>query len=183
MNAHPLGRSLSTAGSLDRVYSDASFEGGELRIGWVLFSNRTPRSWAGTCLVPQAAIEEWKQRKQLIFIGETLAVLLLPLLAEHLFTQADVLWFVDNAAAVVASVHAGSQEDDVHEVALSAAQHRVSTACRAWFEWIDSASNPADGLSRLGLSDPWSLDQGWDSEEYQFPPSAYRNYLASRIHQ
>ena len=25
---------------------------------------------------------------------------------------------------------------------------------RAWFEWIDSRSNIADGLSRQGLSDP-----------------------------
>ena len=34
-----------------------------------------------------------------------------------------------------------------------------------WFEWIDSHSNPADGLSRLGLKDPWTLKQGWTLQE------------------
>ena len=33
---------------------------------------------------------------------------------------------------------------------------------RGWFEWIDSDSNPSDGLSRAGLKDGWTLDQGWD---------------------
>ena len=28
-------------------------------------------------------------------------------------------------------------------------------------EWIDSASNPADGLSRDGLADTWTVSQGW----------------------
>ena len=32
---------------------------------------------------------------------------------------------------------------------------------RVWIEWVDSASNPSDGLSRLGLQDPWTRMQDW----------------------
>ena len=37
----------------------------------------------------------------------------------------------------------------------------LQLASRAWVEWIDSDSNPADGLSRLGLRDPWTAQQDW----------------------
>ena len=37
--------------------------------------------------------------------------------------------------------------------------------CRAWFEWIDSDSNISDGLSREGVTDPWTKAQGWDLKE------------------
>ena len=33
---------------------------------------------------------------------------------------------------------------------------------RIWYEWIDSNSNPADGLSRDGLLDEWTVRQGWE---------------------
>ena len=35
---------------------------------------------------------------------------------------------------------------------------------------IDSESNPSDGLSRLGLLDPWTLTQDWDVRSFDFPP-------------
>ena len=34
-----------------------------------------------------------------------------------------------------------------------------------WFEWIDSESNPSDGLSRAGVNDPWTKSQDWSTEE------------------
>ena len=41
---------------------------------------------------------------------------------------------------------------------------------RVWLEWIDSKSNPADGLSGLGLLDPWARQQPWHLEEAPVPP-------------
>ena len=32
---------------------------------------------------------------------------------------------------------------------------------RIWFEWVDSDANPADGLSRMGIADPWTARQNW----------------------
>ena len=114
----------------------------------------------GTCVIPAAAIAEWKERSQQIFVGETLAALLVPVLLPNFFRNADVLWFIDNSAAVAKTIRATSQEEDVHEVAAAAACVRTQLCCRAWFEWIDSESNPSDGLSRLGLADEWSMSQG-----------------------
>ena len=42
---------------------------------------------------------------------------------------------------------------------------------RLWVEWIDSESNPADGLSRDGLSDEWTCKQQWSLSEFVFPPA------------
>ena len=36
---------------------------------------------------------------------------------------------------------------------------------KVWLEWVDSDSNVSDGLSRAGVSDPWTLSQGWTLKE------------------
>jgi hypothetical protein len=41
--------------------------------------------------------------------------------------------------------------------------------CRVWIEWINSDSNPSDGLSRAGLLDPWTLRQGWSLRQGFIP--------------
>ena len=128
-------------------------------------------------MIPPEAIREWKERDQQIFIGETIAALIVPLLQPALFEKADVLWFIDNSAAVSTTIKAASREDDVHEVAVAAACVRAQLQCRAWFEWVDSESNPSDGLSRLGLRDDWSCSQDWDLVEYTFPASTFRSQI------
>ena len=65
-----------------RIYSDASFEDGVLRLGWILFDDlRTPTG--GTCDVPDTVLHSWKARNQQIFPGETLCGLLIPWLHSH----------------------------------------------------------------------------------------------------
>ncbi|CAE7225929.1 unnamed protein product, partial [Symbiodinium sp. CCMP2456] len=162
------------------IYTDASFEAGELRLGWVIFdAAATPLG--GTCLVPQHVVDSWKPRKQQIFVGETLAVLLLPLLYGDLFRGRDALWFVDNQGAVTAAVSGASPEGDVHEIAHIAAYLRSQCSFQAYFEWIDSESNPSDGLSRLGLGCTWSQNQGWQLAEHAFPEAALRTNLQKQL--
>jgi hypothetical protein len=38
-----------------------------------------------------------------------------------------------------------------------------------WVEYVESASNPADGLSRAGLEDAWTKAQGWTFKEVPCP--------------
>ena len=163
--------------SVTTVYTDASFEDHELRVGWVIFPPAPLRPAGGTCVIPPEAIREWKERDQQIFIGETIAALIVLVLQPALFEKADVLWFIDNSAAVSTTIKAASREDDVHEVAVAAACVRAQLQCRAWFEWVDSESNPSDGLSRLGLRDDWSCSQDWDLVEYTFPASTFRSQI------
>ena len=86
----------------------------------------------------------------------------------------DLLWFVDNAAAVAALVRSSTSQDDVHLLAQTAHVTLHSLGCRVWIERIDSESNLSDGLSRLGSSDPWTQTQKWCVSDFPFPPGLDR---------
>ena len=45
---------------------------------------------------------------------------------------------------------------------------------RVWIEWIDSKSNPSDGLSRAGWEDAWTLEQQWLRMHVGGPPVEQR---------
>lgn len=175
-------RDIRVCGPTDttlRVYSDASFENGVLRLGWVCFPRGQP-ACGGTCVVPQAVIDSWVQRQQQIFPGETLCGLVVPWYHPHLFSRQDVIWFIDNEAAAACLIRGSSKQSDVHLLAqFSTLQFHV-LQCRVWVEWIDSESNPSDGLSREGLSDPWTVFQGWQTQEFEYPEELLpQNFLSS----
>ena len=167
---------------LVRCYSDASFEGNILRLGWVLFfPNRIPVG--GTCVVPSSEIDLWIPRKQQIFPGEALCGLVIPVHLQDCLASCDILWWGDNESAIAALARGTSSQDDVHELvqATHLTLHRLSR--RVWWEWIDTSSNPSDGLSRSGLSDPWTLQQNWMLEEIPFPVLASRSNFLASLHQ
>ena len=157
------------------VYTDASFEAGQLRLGWIIFAPPPYRPHGGTCLVPDAVLQEWTPRKQQIFPCEALCLLVIPLVYAHLIKGRDLLWFIDNQAAVAAAVKSASTAEDAFEIAQMASLLRTRLACRGWFEWIDSDSNPSDGLSRDGLADEWSCSQDWFLQAFDFPAAAFRD--------
>eukprot|EP00435_Cladocopium_sp_Y103_P048537 s71_g14.t1 len=167
-----------------RIYSDASFEDNELRLGWVIFPpSSTPVG--GTCVVPPSVVAQWKPRTQQIYPGETLAAVLVPTLCPELLRGCDVLWFFDNEAAVSALIRVTTAETDVLVMVQQAHLQFCSLLMRTWIEWIDSASNPSDGLSRLGLLDEWTLNQHWQVHEFSFPalsdPTSFLAQLAAPI--
>ena len=150
------------------IYSDASFEDGVLRLGWVIIDGLSVPV-GRTCVVPEVVLESWLDRRQQISPGETMRGLLVPTIHPDLLRQRDVLWFIDNECAVSSLIKASSPQSDIHLIAQfsQAAYHALQA--RVWFEWIDSASNPSDGLSRSGLEDSWTLQQGWNLAEVDFP--------------
>ena len=152
------------------VYSDASFEANTLRLGWVIFAG-DQQPFEGSCLIPDEEIAKWKARRQQIFPGESLCGLIIPFFHIERLAQCDVVWFVDNCAAVAALVKCSSTEADVHTIVQHShwLLHRASV--RVWYEWIDSKSNLSDGLSRLGIQDPWTAKQNWLVFDYPFPDS------------
>jgi hypothetical protein len=167
-----------------RVYSDASFEDGILRLGWVIFPP-TSVPVGGTCVVPPSVIAHWKPRTQQIYPGETLAAVVVPALCPTVLCNADVLWFFDNESAVSALIRASTAESDVLILVQQAHLQFNDLQMRTWIEWIDSASNPADGLSRLGLLDEWTAAQPWQVQEFSFPslsaPATFLAQLAAPI--
>ena len=170
--------------SSSRVYTDASFEDSVLRLGWVILHLDYPTQ-GGTCLVPQETLDSWNPRKQQIYPGESLAALVVPKLHPTLFEGQDAIWFVDNEAAVSSLIRAGSSQSDVHMICQYAHLTLFKLNARIWYEWVDSGSNPTDGLSRLGLHDPWTKAQGWNLRSFDFPhkllPASFLNSFASLI--
>jgi len=76
-----------------------------LRLGWLLFDGDVC-AVAGTAEVPNQLLNSWKLKKQQIFTGETLCMLVVPLL------------------------HGGLLQVDVHLIALAAASLRTPRAFR-----------------------------------------------------
>ena len=152
------------------VYSDASFEANTLRLGWVIFAG-DQQPVGGSCLIPEEEIAKWKARRQQIFPGESLCGLIIPFFHIEQLAQCDVVWFVDNCAAVAALVKCSSTEADVHTIVQHSHWLLHRAGVRVWYEWIDSKSNLSDGLSRLGIQDPWTAKQNWVVFDYPFPDS------------
>ena len=98
------------------VYSDASFEAGILRLGWVIFHPCLP-TIGGSCAVPTATLASWAPRRQQIYPGETLCGLMVPVLHPDRFRNADVIWYIDNEAAASSLVRGSSKQLDVHMIA------------------------------------------------------------------
>ena len=87
------------------------------------------------------------------------------------FVGRDVLCFVDNEAACSALVRGSSSSHDVEMLVQAFHVSLASLSAHAWIEWIDSKSNPSDGLSRTGLQDEWTRARTeWLPSEAKEPP-------------
>ena len=150
------------------IYSDASFENDTLRLGWALMWKAMTPSGV-TCTVPPRVIDTWQPRTQQLYPGETLCGLLVPWFHGASLANLDVLWFVDNEAAVASLIKGESSQADVHTMVQPAHYLLQHFRVRVWFEWIDGQSNPSDGLSRAGLLDTWTQHQAWQLFELDFP--------------
>jgi hypothetical protein len=85
------------------------------------------------------------------------------------FRDADVLWYIDNISACMALIKGASAKADLTAIAVAIHAVFARLNCRVWIEYVESASNPADGLSRAGLEDPWTRAQGWQLKEVPCP--------------
>ena len=102
------------------------------------------------------------ERKQQIMALEAFAALAAPMISPELFQHKEIIWFVDNESAVSSLIRGASRPHDVNHVAALSTVLYSKLDAKVWFEWIDTESNPADGLSREGLEDPWTSAQPWD---------------------
>ena len=104
-------------------------------------------------------------REQQIFAVEAFAAAAAPWVSPDVFRQRDSIWFVDNAAAVSTLIRGSAKPEDIDNIAAGVSFQNATLGHNAWFEWIDSESNPSDGLSRLGVEDPWTQKQNWHLRE------------------
>ncbi len=89
--------------------------------------------------------------------------------AREVFAGRDVLAFVGNEAACAALVKAGSSSLDADLITAFTHVLAAELQCRVGVEWVVPASNPGDGLSRDGLRDARTLQQGWRLQASSHP--------------
>ena len=130
------------------IYTDAATEApcpSGLRCGAVVYSPR------GTfCMsfdVPEFLVAFWKQRKTYIIMAELLVVPVVAVAAPWLLAHQDVIWFVDNQAALCSIVKSGSTARDQAELALLTNLAMAAAEARVWFEYV-----PTIGRSRHVLA-------------------------------
>ena len=116
---------------------------------------------------PKALVDTWLSRRTQIYPAEAIAVpIALAVFSRHTCGR-DVTAFCDNAAAVSSLIRGSSTSEDVLKMGEVTALLSLDLGLRLWIDWVDSDSNPSDGLSRAGLADAWTGSQGWVCREFQ----------------
>ena len=173
------------------IYSDASWpqfmtpeeavmKGEPPRLGWVVFTPEgRPQGFSLELGLEFMAV--LFPRKTQILAAEAVAVLTALVLSPELLAGREIVWFVDNEAALSSLVRGTSRAEDVGHIAACTQLAMMEHSCSAWYEWIDSASNPSDGLSRDGVLDEWTIEQGWDLIE--IPPTAFQKVAEYLCHE
>ena len=71
----------------------------------------------------------------------------------HLLRGEDVIFFIDNQSVCCALVKGCSRSWDIQLLSTCWQLLCLQLGCREWIEWVRSESNPADILSREGITD------------------------------
>ena len=120
---------------------------------------------AFTTKLTNQVVCRWLPRKQQIMCAEALA----PRIALHpsaaRLANQQVLWFVDNLGAMSSLIRGAARPEDVVHIASMQATLAAQLSMQVWYECVDSASNPSDGLSRTGADCPLCKRNGWPVEE------------------
>jgi len=71
--------------------------------------------------------------------------------------QRHGFWFIDNVAALMALIRGRSSTRELDSMAGAVHAILCGLGCSPYFEWVQSADNWSDGISRQGLRDSWML--------------------------
>ena len=146
-----------------RVYSDASFEPGSnkpARIGFVVLPH-TGTPVGMTAVIPDNVIAAFDVRDQQITPLEAYCAIAVPFNVPEMLGGSDLIWYIDNQAACACLIKGSSSVSDIGTIVTIAHLLYVKLHIRVYFEWVDTNANISDGLSRVGLVDPWTMNQNW----------------------
>ena len=156
-----------------RVYSDASYEPSAevpARIGFVCFPTEQQQPVGMSVDIPDSVLGKFQVRQTQINVCEALAGVLIPTNIPELIRGQDVVWYIDNQSACQVLMKGASSIRDLSILAAVTQLLLTRLGCRVYWEYVESDSNPSDGLSRGGLSDEWTLQQGWQLRSASMPP-------------
>jgi len=134
------------------IYTDcATYGPTNLRVGVLLI--HPTGTFVTSVDVPQWFIDTFLLREKYINLGELIAGPIAVSFFPKLLANQDVIWFIDNTAALGALIKRASSVEDVNSLALVFGLSLTALNCRAWFEYVQSESNPSDVLSRTAWED------------------------------
>ena len=167
------------------MWSDASYEMGEqvteedwvpvhqpCRMGYVYRrpGASDPADTVGaTAVLSDVVLKKFLPKKQQVSQCELFTAHTAIANEEEVFHDADFVWFIDNVSAAMALIKGASAKADLSAITVAIHAVFARLRVRVWIECVDSASNPADGLSRDGLEDAWTPAQGWTLKEVPCP--------------
>ena len=90
----------------------------------------------------------------------------------YLLAHADLsrLWFIDNTAALMALVRGKSDAPSLDTMAQVAQVASFALRTRPYYEYVESAANWADEVSRQGLRGGWAKSHGFEMGMCTFVP-------------
>ena len=158
------------------VTSDASFELSdsgvpESRICFII-TDPTLHIRRGCVFdVPPQFSNVLKERKNQIAIMEALGPVLALMFEPEMLSNCLASFWIDNLSALSGIVPGNSTAADLGSIAFGVHLCLAKRAVRAWWDYVPSASNIADGGSREGVSDPVAAAAGISLRQVDFPMS------------
>ncbi len=154
------------------VWSDASWALGPSglvsRLCWLAIRPGSVPEGAVYDIPPQFW-ERLTDRVTQIAAAETLAWLMLLRDGPDHVKGASALALIDNVVALVGLVRGHSAACDLAGLFLAASERTTQLGAAPWFEWVPSHSNPADGGSRVGVTDAIAQQAGIPLNMREFP--------------
>jgi hypothetical protein len=148
------------------IWSDAMFEPGKpCRLGVIISFPRCKAPVAFTCILPEAILAQFVAKKTHIGQAEIYAALLGYASAPSLYNQASIIHFVDNISALAGLISFTSPKEDSASILGVYAVLLAQCGARVWAEYVESAANISDGVSRDGLLDLMAKKLGCDVKE------------------
>lgn len=124
----------------------------------------------------------WQECENPICIAEAAAPLFTLLASLETFAGRDVVWYVDNTPAVCSYVKGSASSLDIERAVHVFYLIRALIKCRIWWEWVESDANWSDGVSRLGLGDPFARRHGFSLSTFVCPSWPWRLPLQEVFH-
>ena len=159
-------------------------ESGPPSVGVVLFDPQTGRRCAVAARITGDLLRAWGDPVQPIALVEQAAVLLGVCQFAGVLRGRPVLWFEDNAAVLAGLVKGSSSTADLDQGVAVIHLLLAALQVRVWFEYVESAANWSDGVSRELEKDPWAQANGFPvaiAEVPLWPWTVEADYRTQRV--
>ena len=121
--------------------------------------------------VPLGFLHALKERKNQIATMEALGPILAPMFEQQFLSQCLATFWLDNMSALSGFVSGSSTAADLGSLIFGGHLCLAKRSVRAWWGYVPSASNIADGGSRTGVDDPVAATVGIALTQRPFPAS------------